>query len=128
MVAMTNFAFGALKSLRSALMKVDEILLVVGRMHGIPAVLLALPEEEASDLVLFRPGIVLAKICKRLLCIGVVVVVLLARIPADRLRLGALGPGVRGILVAGIHLVAFFEPLAARGSRSQPRLRSPVQP
>jgi hypothetical protein len=53
-----------------------EILLIARRVHGVAAVLLALPEEEARDLVLCCPGVVLAQIRQHFLCVGSVIVIL----------------------------------------------------
>ena len=97
-------------------------------MASVAAVLLALPEEEASDFIFGRAGVVLSEFGEDLLRVGDVVVVLLAGVPLDRFaglvdprrrrRARALGgvdrPGVGAVLVAGVDLAFEDVPLAAR--------------
>ena len=78
-----------------------EVLLVMRGVDGV-LILVALPPHEARDFVAlpFVVGINFCEVGERRFGIGHVVVVLLARIPRDALRLGALHPRIRRVLVA----------------------------
>ena len=68
----TEFGVANYPAYRAGVLGVEDdngvlVLLVMRGMHGAPVVLLALPEEEACDLVLRRTGIVFAQFRQRLL-------------------------------------------------------------
>ena len=94
-----------------------QVLLVAIRGDHAAGVLMALPPDEAGDLVAESGvgGNGLVEISEHLLCGIETVIILLACIPVDFLGLGALFPRWALVAVAGINRVINLEALAARG-------------
>ncbi len=78
----------------------DEILLVAAGQRLASAVAIALPPEEAGNLVLLRVGVVLAEFRQHFLRPGDVPVVLHAGVPVDLFRVRPLLPAFRRPFVA----------------------------
>ena len=93
--------FRGLEVLAQLLDQLDEIVLVARRMRGVAAVLCALPPEEPGDFVSAGARVVLLEVLEDLLDVGRVIVVLLAGVPIDGLRLGALVMMIYPYFIAG---------------------------
>ncbi len=79
-----------------------QVLLVAVEINGVVAVLAALPPEETGNFVLRHAGVAGVELCEDFLCVGGVVVVLLAGAPLDAFALSALLPFFGRLLLARV--------------------------
>jgi len=88
------------------------------------AVLVALPPDEAGNAIAAALPVreLLVEVAQHLVGRAEAVVVLLAGVPVDGLRLGALFPPRRRILVPGVNIAILLEPLTVRGKIIPARL------
>ena len=85
---------GRIEVLAQLLDEMHEVLLVSAGKRGTTAVPIALPPEEARDLVFLRTGVILVEFSQHLLRSGNIAVVLHAGVPVDLLRLRAFLPAL----------------------------------
>ena len=93
---------GRVEVLAQGFDETHEVRFVAAGVGLVVAVLVTLPPAEAGDLVALRARIVGVELRQHLLRVGGVVVILLAGIPRDGLRVGALFPAVGRLLVTGV--------------------------